>query len=372
MDYTYRFRIYPNAEQANQIQKTFGCCRYVYNYYLSRRNEEWEKSRRTMNYYECSADMTKLKHSNECSWLSEVDSNALQSSIRDLDTAFKNFFRGIKSKQYIGYPMFKKKHSFPKSYRTCRTKDNIAKVENKLKLPKLGLIKCKFSKEMKGNIVFATVSQNRVGQYYVSIYCKNVPNTYAVQTGNACGIDLGIKNLAVLSDGNIIKNIRCLHESEEKLAMLKRRLCGKTKGSRRYNILCNRIAKLHLHISNKRSDYLHNNTTWIIRNYDTICVENLNVKGMLENQVHSKSLADASFAEFRRQLEYKAKQYGRTLIAIDRFYPSSMICSACGFKNIKLSNLKIREWNCPACGTHHDRDLNAAINIRNKGLCAVN
>ena len=372
MEYTYRFRIYPNEAQINKIQQTFGCCRYVYNYYLSLRNKEWEDSKRTMNYYDCSADLTKLKHTEECKWLNDVDSNALQTSIRDLDTAFKNFFRGIKKKQYVGYPIFKKKKAFPQSYRTCRTKDNIAKVGNKLKLPKVGLVKCKFSKEMKGNIVFATVIQNRVGQYYVSLYCKNVPQRTVLKTGNICGIDLGVKNLAILSDGKIINNIHSFNSSEEKLILLKRKLIGKTKGSRRYDEISNKIAKLHMHIANKRADYIHKNTTWIMTNYDTICIENLDVKGMLESKKYSKNIADASFAEFHRQLEYKSKYFGKKLIVIDRYYPSSRICSVCGYKNDKLKDTKIREWDCPSCRSHHDRDLNAAINILNRGLSIIN
>lgn len=368
MEYSYKFRLYPNSHQVAQIQRTFGCCRFVYNRYLALRKKEWEQNRRSMNYYDCSADLTLLKRDANFSWLQEADATALQSSLRDLDTAFQNFFHALGANHRVGYPHFKKKSFSRKSYKSKRVGENIAVVGNKLKLPKLGLVKCRISKEVRGRILSATVSQNPAGNYYVSLCCTDVLIPSLPETGKVCGVDLGVKDLAIVSDGQVFPNHKYLRKSEKKLQRLQRSLSRKKKGSRRYIETKHRIAKLHEHIANQRNDTIHKATTDLIRNYDTICMEDLNTSGMLKNHKLAKAVADASMGEFRRQMKYKAEYYGRKVVFIDRFYPSSQICSCCDTQTPATKDLSVREWTCPHCGAKLSRDLNAAINIKKEGL----
>lgn len=367
MEYSYRFRIYPNIAQASQIQRTFGCCRYVFNHYLSRRKEEWDNHKINFSYYKCSSDLTALKRDPNYSWLKEVDATALQSSLRDLENAFLNFFRALKSGYSVGYPNYKKKSSMHKCYKSKCIARNIEVVGSKLKLPKLGLVKCRISKEIQGRILSASISQNQAGQYYVSLCCAEVLFPELPATGNSCGIDLGVSELAVTSDGRVFPNSRYRIEFFHKFSSLERQLARKQKGSRRYIQLNKRIAKLREHIYNQRKDCIHKATTELIRNYDNIYMEDLDIRGMLKNHKLSMAVKDASFFEFRRQMEYKARYYGRNIFFIDQFYPSSQICSRCGNQSHFTKNLRVREWSCPFCGARLDRDLNAAINILKKG-----
>ncbi len=211
MEYSYKFRLYPSNQQIRQLQQTFGCVRFVYNYYLAKRIDAWKTNQETLNYYACSADLTLLKKDPDHAWLREVDATALQSSLRDLDTAFQNFFHGLKSHHPVGYPKFKKKSSSRHSFKSKRVGDNIAVSGNRVRLPKLGLVKCRISKEVRGRILSATVSQNPAGQYFVSICCTDVHIPALPKTGKACGIDLGIKKLAVLSDGTVFENLSLIH-----------------------------------------------------------------------------------------------------------------------------------------------------------------
>ena len=365
MEYSYKFRIYPNQIQEDLIWHTFGCVRFVYNHYLAQRIERYQTTGKAPTRFEQDKDLTVLKHEKDTLWLCEVDKCALQNALKHLNTAYQNFFRGLKQGKRVGFPKFKSKKNHHQSY---VTNSNIKVLDKAVQLPKLGKVKCRISKQVKGRILSATISCNPSGKYFVSLCCTDVEIEPLPSTGAVTGLDMGLKSFAVDADGNEYPNHKYLAQSEKKLARLQRQLSRKTKGSKRREKARIKVARLHEHISNQRKDMLHKLSTELIRQNDVICMEDLAPKNMVKNHRLAKSISDASWGEFRRQLEYKARWYGRKLVVIDRFYPSSQLCSACSAQWSGTKDLSVRKWNCPNCGIIHDRDVNAAKNILNEGL----
>ena len=367
MEKAYKFRIYPNRKQQELIQKTFGCVRFVYNYYLNKRVEAYENDKKTFSYNECSKDLTILKKDLE--WLKEPDKDSLQKSLKDLDKAYKNFFRD----KSVGFPKFKSKKNRHKSYRTSCTNNNIRFENNHIKLPKLGFVKVRDKQIPQGRILNATISQEPSGHYYCSLCCTDVEMLQYPKTNKNIGIDLGIVDFAILSDKIKIENPRFYEKSEKKLAKLQRELSRKTIGSSNWNKARIKVAKSQNHISNQRNDFSQKITTNIVKKYDVICIEDLAVEKMKETDSsnRNKRVSDVSWSKFRIQLTYKCKWYGKILSIIDRYYPSSQICNVCGHKDGKKSE-EVREWICPHCMSKLDRDINASINILNEGLRILN
>lgn len=366
---SYKIRIYPNKSQMNLIEKTFGCCRFVYNYFLAKSIKDYQETGKSNTAYQNSKLLPKLKRSDETRWLSEVDSTALQQSVRNLGKAYDNFFRRVKQGQTPGFPKFKKKNSAKQSYQTVYTHSTDFKMQsNRIRIRNVGYVRFRSNLDIKGTPLSATISKTASGKYFVSICCKDVEIEEFDKTGSAVGVDLGIKDFAITSDSEKIDNPKYLAKSAKKLKRLQRQMSKKQKGSNNRNKSRISLAKQFEKVSNQRNDFLHKLSTEFVKNHDIICVEDLKVKNMVKNHKLARSISDVSWSRFVELLAYKCSWYEKQLIKIDTFFPSSQTCSCCGFKNPEVKNLEIRNWTCPNCQTTHDRDINAAKNILNEGL----
>ena len=363
----YKYRIYPNKQQEVQIQKTFGCCRFVYNMTLSYRKDKYEKDKESTNKTACN-DYVNQVLKKEYEWLKEVDKFALTNSVYNMDSAYQNFF-----KKHSGFPKFKSKHNHKKSYTTNFTNNNIeVSFENsRIKLPKLKWVKAKVHREFVGRIKSATISQVPSGKYFVSVLIET-EHTSMKSTGCCVGFDLGIKDLLITSDGEKKENHKHIKKYEDKLAKEHRKLSHKKKGSNNWNKQRIKVARIHEKIHNTRIDNLHKISHELISENQVIVSEDLAVSNMVKNHHLAKAISDCGWSELTRQISYKSDWNNRQYIKIGRFTKSSQPCHVCGYINPDTKDLFVREWTCPQCGTVHDRDVNAAINILNEGLRLLN
>lgn len=365
----YKYRIYPTDEQKVLFAKTFGCCRFVYNWALNLKITAYKERKETLgNVYLTNLMKSELKSEHE--WLSEVNSQSLQSALRNLDTAYANFFRNTKA---IGFPHFKSRKD-RQSFQ-CPQHCRVDFKKGTITIPKAKDIPAVLHRKFKGTVKTVTVSMTPSGKYFASVLvdtCLQEIPAGEITRETCLGVDLGIKSLAVCSDGRTFDNPKNLQKSLGRLKLLQKRLSRKQKSSANRNKARVKIARLQERIANCRKDNLHKITHALTHDSQvrTICMEDLNVKGMQRNHCLAQAVSDASFGMFLTQLEYKCKWYGVNLIKIDRFAPSSKPCGKCGYvyKGLKLSE---RSWTCPECGTHHDRDFNAACNIKEFGLKAL-
>ena len=355
----------PTFKQQDCLNKAFGCCRFIYNWGLDKKIQSYKQEKKTIGYVELAHELTKLKNDGEHEWLKEVNNTSLQQSLRNLDAAFVRFFREKK-----GFPKFKskKKNIESTKYISCVHFD----FDNwKVKIPKIGWVKLCRNKTFDLSMKYGTltVSKDKCGEYWCSIVVYDVeekPKT-KVSIYNSVGIDLGIKDYAILSDGTKYGNPKFLEKGQKKLKTLQQRFARTQKKSNRHEALRLKVTKCHRDIANRRNDFLHKLSTSLVKYYDTICLEDLNVEGMMKNHHLSNSIQSAAWSEFVRQLRYKSDWYGKNVVFIGRFEPSSKTCSKCGYVKSDLQ-LNDREWVCPKCGEKHDRDVNAALNIRDFAL----
>ena len=353
----YKYRIYPTSEQRLYLAKTFGCTRFVYNQMLADRIKSYEENKdldiKAIKY------PTPAQYKKEYEWLKEVDSLALANAQMNLDKAYKNFFRD----KSVGFPKFKSKKTNRFSYTTNNQNGTISVEESFVKIPKLrSKIKIVLHRQFKGLIKSATISKTPSNQYYISILV-DTENTQLLKNGNSVGIDLGLKEFAVCSNGDRFDNPKNLRKYEKKLAKLQKDLSRKAKGSNNRYKARLKVAKLHQRIANQRKDFLHKLSTKIISENQVIVLEDLRVKNMLQNHKLARAISEVSWAEFRTMLEYKASWNGREIVIAPSNYASSQLCSKCGYKNSDVKNLALRKWTCPKCGAKHDRDINASINL---------
>ena len=356
---TYKFKLEPNKEQKELLAKHFGSVRFVYNYFLNERLNQYKKTKKSDNYYTQQKKLTELKQLEEYKWLNEVNSQSLQCSLQNLETAYLRFFR--KQSKFPNFKSRKTKNSFaiPQKVRVENGRLFIRKFKKGIKI--------KVTREIKGTIKSATISLTPTGKYFVSILTEQLYKPLP-KARKKVGIDLGLKYFLVTSNGEFYKNHRHFKKYQKKLAKAQKDLSRKKYGSNMYESQRLKVAKIYEKISNRRNDTLHKISTDLVRKYDIICLEDLSVKNMIKNKRLSKAVQDASWSTFVQMLEYKSNWNNKIVSKIDRFYPSSQECNNCGYINQNIKNLSVREWICPKCGTIHNRDINAAKNILAEGL----
>ena len=356
----YKYRLYPNEEQKVLVAKHLGSCRFIYNYALDKKVRAYQTDKTNLSRFDIQADLPNMKKSEEYCWLKEVNSLSLQASLANLDSAYTKFFR-----EHKGFPRFKSKKDSKQSF-SIPQNTRVDFENGRIFIPKFkGGIKTKFHRTFEGIVKSSTISRTATGKYFVSILVEvNEPDVpmKPICENKTVGIDLGIKTFAVLSDGTEIPNPKHLKQSLDKVKKLQRSLSHKNKGSKNRDKARRKLALAHEQVTNRRNDFLHKVTSYLVNNYDTICLEDLNVKGMVKNHHLAQALEDIAIGTFNALLKYKAKERGVNILRIGRFEPSSKMCT-CGYINHNLT-LSMRRWSCPVCGVTHDRDLLAANNIK--------
>lgn len=365
----YKYRIYPNKEQEELIQKTFDCVRFVYNHFLEDRINAYKENGESRSFFQQNKMLTELKQ--EYPWLKEPDKNALQCSLRNLNAAYQNFFRRVKNGGAPGFPRFKRKKAGRKSYSTAAN-GNLIRVEgNKIRLPKIGFVRAKISREIQlgHRIISATVSQRPSGKYFISILTEFESETpdQVLDYDNSIGLDYSSPHFYVDSNGKKADMPHFYRDAEKQLAREQRKLSGMAKGSNNYNKQKIKVAKAFEKIHDSRMDWQHKESTRLSNAYDLIAVEDINYQDMAKGLHSAKATNDNGFGQFRMMLAYKMAERGKKFITIDKWFPSSKTCRFCGHVNSELT-LNDRLWVCPCCGEEIDRDINAAINIRNQGV----
>ena len=360
-----KIRAYPTKAQKILIDKTLGCCRLIYNKGLDARKTAYENGI-SIGYNETSKMLTAWKHQPEFAFLKEPDSIALQQALRDLDRAFTNFFE-----KRAGYPCFKKKHDTHQSYRTMNNKKtgSIRVTGHYIRIPKIGEVRVKQTVNV-SNINHAVIERTPTGKYYIVLNVEFQPDDIQIPN-TAIGIDMGLHDFYTDSNGNKVENPKYLERSNKKLVRAQRQLSRKIKGSKNREKQRKLLARIHEKIANQRNDFLQKESSRLIRENQTICVEDLSVCKMLKNHKLARAISSVSWSSFFQMLEYKASWHGNRIVKIPRFFASSQLCHCCGHKNSEVKDLKIRKWECPYCHAHHDRDINASINILNKGLSMI-